>query len=248
MNDFHDDHEVSSKLDQICERLVTNFEPKSVFLYGSRARGDEIEGSDYEVGVICTEENKISLNAIKEVIRDKNFSIYPFVFEAMVADNCDIPFVKSIFRRELKLTAKTLCGEKIVENVETTPITIVDVIKSVRFNIGYALSAVLAERSGAHKLAMRQFSNSNLFAVRDYLIVTQKKFYTKYNEITEAGIKETKPGSPWGGLIQSAYDVRNKPGMVYAKLLYDNVSFLNQRVEYLLNDIYKKEGDITVLE
>lgn len=39
-------------LAEIIRRLVADFQPKRVFLFGSRARGDAVEGSDYDVLVV----------------------------------------------------------------------------------------------------------------------------------------------------------------------------------------------------
>ncbi|HBF66905.1 MAG TPA: hypothetical protein DDW36_00575 [Candidatus Magasanikbacteria bacterium] len=239
--------EIQERLDHICERLVTAFDPKSIFLYGSRARGDHLETSDYEIGVVCTQENHINITAIKEAIRAKNVNIYPFVYEKMMTGTCDIPFVKPLFLRELKLTARTLYGDPVIDELVPPPIMLLDAIKSLRFNLGYALSALLAERAGAHRLGMNQFSKSNLFATRDCLLAQHGVFYTTYEEILNRALECLPPDAPWHELIKTAYNTRLNPGMVYSKLIYDNISFLNQYIEPKLNRLFQEKGNVTLL-
>ena len=42
----------SALLDEIVRRLVNEFQPRSIYLFGSRARGDAREDSDYDVIVL----------------------------------------------------------------------------------------------------------------------------------------------------------------------------------------------------
>ncbi len=43
-------------LTEIVRRIVAEFHPKRVFLFGSRARGDAVQGSDYDILVIMATE------------------------------------------------------------------------------------------------------------------------------------------------------------------------------------------------
>ena len=43
-------------LEDALARLVAEFDPERVFLFGSRARGGEVEGSDYDLLVVASSE------------------------------------------------------------------------------------------------------------------------------------------------------------------------------------------------
>ena len=72
------------ELKELVEKIETKFNPVSIFLYGSRARTDFLERSDYEVGVLYTKDKKISRVELKELNPNKNINTYPFEHESFV--------------------------------------------------------------------------------------------------------------------------------------------------------------------
>ena len=107
------------RLKKVLEKIESICSPESIFLYGSRARGDYAEGSDFEIGVVLTEENYVGRIKLKEAVSDDDVSVFPFRLNDLESVNPDTPFNKHIYLRELKETARTLRGPQIV--VKGTP-------------------------------------------------------------------------------------------------------------------------------
>ena len=57
---------VDSILDDLTEVLVERFNPESVILFGSRARGDARDDSDYDIAVVVDRERKRELRVAME--------------------------------------------------------------------------------------------------------------------------------------------------------------------------------------
>lgn len=81
-------------LEKVIQLLISNFNPYSVFLYGSRASNSYTENSDYEIGVIFEDDKYVSRSQISKLINDKNYAIYPFRLSEMLNNNIDTPFEK----------------------------------------------------------------------------------------------------------------------------------------------------------
>jgi predicted nucleotidyltransferase len=128
------------KLDPIITDIKELCDPVSIFLYGSRGRTDFLVDSDYEIGVLIPRNRYIGVIRIRESIPlADEVHVFPFELEDFLAGIIDTPFQKSIYLRELALSATTLAGENIVENLIPPPIKVIDLIQEVRFNLGYAL-------------------------------------------------------------------------------------------------------------
>lgn len=95
------------KVQQIGNDLIKLTSAKSVFLYGSRARTDFYEESDYEIGVLMEKDKYIGRSEIKKHFNLKGVNIFPFYYEDFVAGNPDTPFVKSIYMKEIIEAGKT---------------------------------------------------------------------------------------------------------------------------------------------
>lgn len=103
---------------------IQKHNPTSIFLYGSRARDDAIENSDYEVGVLFPIEQYVRRSVLNEAISNSKISVYPFKLEEFLQGNPDTPFNKSIYLREIKTTGKTLRGDRVVEGMQTPAVTL----------------------------------------------------------------------------------------------------------------------------
>lgn len=108
---FHERSKIS--LEEIVNKLNQAFSPVSVVLYGSRARTDFLERSDYEIGLFCSQDNPVIWEDVKKVVNEKGINIYPFVYEDFLKGDFDTPFQKTIYKRELIVAGKTLSGENI---------------------------------------------------------------------------------------------------------------------------------------
>lgn len=174
---------MTKKLDTILKKIIETCEPVSVFLYGSRARADFLKRSDFEIGVLIPTDRYISRSELKKAVGEDGINVYPFRLEEFKNGLMDTPFQKIIYLRDLVVTGKTLHGEQVVENMKAPAITVVDVMQDLRFNIGYALSALISHRSKDFNTASLKFYKSCLFGTRSMLILKKRKFALSYDEI-----------------------------------------------------------------
>ncbi|MEI7603419.1 MAG: hypothetical protein WCJ19_00135 [bacterium] len=82
---------------KIVDLITKSFQPESIFNYGSRARTDCLDKSDYDIGVIFSDANFVSRMALKKAINLDGVSAYPFHLNDFKNGMIDTPFQKSIF-------------------------------------------------------------------------------------------------------------------------------------------------------
>lgn len=114
-------------------KITERYSLESIFLYGSRARADFLDESDYELGVIFQSENYISRSEIRTLVDDSRFSIYPFRRNEILNGTLDTPFQKTLYLWDIKTTGKTLWGETIVEELVPPKIQLLDLLQDIRF-------------------------------------------------------------------------------------------------------------------
>jgi predicted nucleotidyltransferase len=231
-------------MEKILKKIYEETLPISIFLYGSRARTDFKNDSDYEIGIIYKRENKISRSELTKKYGNKNLSLYPFIFEDLEKYNIDTPFPKAIYIKELVETGKTIFGEKILENMESPKITTVDLIERTAFDVATAFAAVRSFRNKDLISTSLNFKSA-LFGTRVLEILKLKKFPYTYDEIFDLS-KELNLDKEYGELLEVAIKVRNK-GKIEEKYLFKNISFLNKIVMNEIKDDYKNNGDRIIL-
>ncbi len=150
------------------EKLIEEHDPVSIFLYGSKARGDNLVDSDTEIGVLT---NNKKQNDTKNV--------FFFNYKKFKRNEINTPFPVDIYLRELSLTAKTLYGKKIVENFTPPPITILSILERINFDCSTALYGFKLKKN-------ELFYKSVLFGIRNLIIMKKKKFPLKYESIYES--------------------------------------------------------------
>ena len=232
-------------ISELCGDIVTKFKPVSVFLYGSRARGDFQKDSDYEIWILYPKDNKVTRVDLQSINLHKNINLYPFEYESFVQYEVDTPFPEKIYIRELIESGMTLAGEKKIEEFTKPSIKILDLIETARFNIAYALAAVLSHRHSDQITARAEFHKSCLFGVRSLIIATEKKFPLTYFQIFSLSLK-LNLGDEYNSVIQHAMDVRSGANIDEIKL-YKNISLLNKVVRKHLMQMFDKEGNATIL-
>ncbi len=229
------------KLDIVLDKLEEICKPTSIFLYGSKARTDFLENSDFEIGVLIPKRRYVGRSEIKKTVNEEGFSIYPFEYENLVKGNIDTPFQKNIYLRELVVGGKTLRGSKIIENMKPPQIRVIDIIQDLRFNLGYAFASMHSYRNGDKYTASYEFYKSCLYGTRNLEILKLKKFPIGFSEIYELTkklkLKEYEP------LISNAYSVRLEKEKLEDKYLFKNISYLNEFIETKVVDYYKKSGN-----
>lgn len=218
-------------IDKIISELQ-QFTPYSIFLYGSRGRGDNKADSDYEVGVIFKDEKVIPRGEIHEKIQLDSVRIYPFKLSEIKSGVLDTPFVNSIYLRELIEGGRTISGSKVVETLTPQPITSLDLIRRVRFDFGYALAAILSSRTGDMETTHEEFSKSCLFGLRTLIIVKLGIFVSGYDKIYALRDKVVFKADHLA-VIEAAYSLRNGVDKIDGNLLFENISFL----DYVENEV-----------
>lgn len=192
---------------QVALDALNQFHPKSVFLYGSRGRGDAKPDSDYEIGVIFDDDKYVQRSDVHAAIKDPKVKAYPFKWGELSTGTFSHVFQKSLYLRELIQGGRTIAGEHLIEQIPPIPITMLDLIQRLRFDIGMALAALLSFRAGDTETSMEEFSKSCFFGLRTLEIFELKTFPVGYDAIYELSSKVvTKP--KYQKVIEAARQVR----------------------------------------
>ncbi|MCX6812932.1 MAG: hypothetical protein NTV77_00350 [Candidatus Azambacteria bacterium] len=233
-------------IQNIIDSLQKFTNAKSIFLYGSRARTDFYNESDYEVGVLIEKDKYISRGDIKDKFNFKGINIFPFYYEEFIAYNPDTPFVKSIYMREIIEAGKTLTGEKIIENLKPPEIKLLDIIQDLRFNLGYSLAATHSYREGDNVNASLHLLKSCLFGTRDYIILKLQKFPIPFDEILE--LSRSLDLKKYSDLPSYAYKLREREEKIDENKLFANISYLNKFIEKELLEAYNNQGNVVLIK
>lgn len=235
---------MDTELKELVGKIETAFNPVSIFLYGSRARTDFLERSDYEIGVLYQKDRKISRVELKGLNPNKSINLYPFEYESFINYKIDTPFPESIYFRELIQGGKTIAGKEVVEQLVPPPITVIDLLQRIRFDSAFALSAVLSQRQNDLVTSSTEFTKSCLFGLRCLIILEKRKFPLTYNDIYYTGM--TMDLGEYVEVVKHAMEVR-KGADPQELMLYKNISFLNKMVRDKILSKFQLEGDIIVL-
>lgn len=217
------------ELSQVIQKIST-LQPKSIFLYGSQARGDAVTDSDFELGVIAEENQDFSRTQLKNLVGDERFSVYPFKYQELLERRIDTPFQKNMYLYELISSAKTVYGEELIEHLPLPEITPLDCAQEVRFNLWYALTATLAQRNGNAELAKKLFYKSCLYGTRILVFLHHWTFPIGYQPIFEAS--KTLELWEFGDLVSRAFEIRmGKTLDEQDWYIYKNIKYLSIFVE-----------------
>ena len=193
---------------------------RSVFLYGSRARGDNLDDSDWEVGVIFDEDKYISRRELAP-LQTSGVVIYPFKYEELSAGIADVPFTRTIWLTELITAAKTIGGEDVTSKIPLPEITNLDIIADNSFYKARALDAMIAQREGHDSLARDLFVKSALLGARVLILAQGLPFPKSYPEIVSVATPLLDTESQ--AILSRALDVRTQKGTVTANETFDNI-------------------------
>lgn len=72
------------ELDRVGQRLVEAFDPLAIYFFGSRARGDAAEDSDYDVMLVLPDDSSrmLSRQAVWDAARSQRIDVNPFLTRA----------------------------------------------------------------------------------------------------------------------------------------------------------------------
>ncbi len=230
---------------KIIDRVIEHFSPLSIFLYDSRARDDFLPCSDYEIGVLFDKDNMVDECRLQETINaDSQFKIYPYELESFISGNFDLPFETAIFLKKVAFRGATLWGDKVIENMQTPPVTVTCVMRDIKFQIGRASDAIVCGNSGYNKIAAQLFFKSCLLGCKDLVILEARTFPVSYKEILYSS-KGIDLGE-YIGITEKAYKARVS-GVFEKNDLLTNVWFLNKFVERRIIETYRKIGDAVLI-
>ena len=238
---MNDDSVIKSTL-----QALTQFKPKSVFLYGSRGRGDAKPDSDYEIGVIFDDDKYVQRSDIHAAITDPNIKAYPFKWGELSSGTFGHVFQKSIYLREIIMGGKTIAGEHLIEQIPPPPITTLDLIQRLRFDIGMALAAILSFRAGDIRTSMEEFSKSCFFGLRCLEILELKTFPVGYEEIYSLSAKLVMEPD-YRAVIEAAHKARETDEPASIDILFDNISLLDTLIEPKVLAAFNAHGNENIL-
>lgn len=227
-------------------KALAKFNPKSVFLYGSRGRGDATPESDYEIGVIFDDDAYVLRSDIHAAITNPDVKAYPFKWGELQQGTVGFVFQKSLYLREIIAGGRTIAGADLIGQIPLPPITILDLIQRTRFDIGMALAALLSYRSGDTKTCKEEFSKSCLFGLRSLEILELKKFPVGYDEIyrLSAGLLDDPA---YQRVVEAARAVRETDEMPSIDVIFDAIGFLDSFVEPKIIAAFEEQGNAVVL-
>ena len=206
-------------VNDVLDKVNKETSPVSIFIYGSQARGDHIPESDYEVGVLYKEKNKISRSSLSKMHNVKGLNIYPFVYENFTTYQPDTPFPTAFYLRSLfDGGAKTIHGEKVVEEIQPPAITIT---------------------------AKDQLVGSIMYGSR-VLLALNGMFVQRYDDIL-ARIKQSELDDEYKELIEYAMRVRNNKDKIRPEMIFLAISYLNQVVRQQVKEKLS-DGNTIVLD
>jgi hypothetical protein len=225
----------------VLQAISQNTQATSVFLYGSRARGEELEGSDWELAALFKSKDFVPENDLCSIVAvPDDVRLYPYDHELFLRGEIVVPFQRALYLREIRMTGKTLVGETVVETFSPPPITLVDLLCDLKFYMGRASDALVSFRRHDVVTAASLLFKSCIFATRDWIIYNCRHFPATYREISEASV----PG--YSELIGKAYSMR-AGATPDADLLLSNIYYINRFVEKQIEAEYRQGGDFTLI-
>lgn len=200
---------------------------RSVFLYGSRARGDNLPDSDWEVGVIFNDEKYLSRSELAP-LQTEGVVIYPFKYTELSTGIASVPFTRAIWLTELVTAAKTIGGEGVINKITLPEITTFDIIADNSFYKARAVDAMIAQREGHNSLARDLFVKSALLGARTLILAEELRFPRSYPEIVEIATPLLDADSQ--KILSQALEVRVSKHDVTTNEMFDNIG-LQMEVE-----------------
>lgn len=211
----------------IINKIEEEAKPISIFIYGSRARTDFKDDSDYEVGVIFNSEKRWERLKLAKLHNNSNVNIYPFVLEELQKYRIDAPFPKAVYLKELVEESVTVAGKKVIQQLQSPEIKLSDLVEVITFETAYALGALLSTRRNDLFTASIQFNKAIFFAVRALVMLESGKFPLTYREIYGESKNLSFLDDNAKKVINHANDVRNGKS-IDQELVYKSFKFLNQ--------------------
>jgi predicted nucleotidyltransferase len=221
---------IPNEIQAVLEKIWTETNPESMFLYGSSARDDFDEASDFEVGLVFQKEKKVPRSELAKYHDFKNLKLYPFVLEELEVGKIDTPFPKAIYLSSLRDGGKTIFGKEVREIIKEVKIDMIDLVESLGFSLGRAYCAVVSSRQNDMVAVQENFSKAVFYGLQIKIFLKTNKLVHSYEQIVkEIGIREDIE------LIENAMKVRKDISSIEIPMLYRAISFLNEILEEVRN-------------
>lgn len=229
----------------VLQAVTQKTRAQSVFLYGSRARGEEREESDWELGVLFERDHFVEEGELRQLTSAPDeVRLYPYEQELFLRSEIVVPFQRSLYLREIRTTGRTLVGEKVAETFSPPPITLVDLLCDLKFCLGRASDALVSYRRKDTVTAASLLFKSCIFATRDWMIFSEKRFPATYKETREAATALAT--HDYKTLVGQAYATRTG-AVPDENLLLANVGYINKFVERQIEAEYLRRGNLVML-
>lgn len=222
--------DIPNNIQIVLDRIWTETNPESIFLYGSSARDDFDETSDFEVGLVFQKEKKVPRSELAKYHDFKNLKLYPFILEELEVGKIDTPFPKAIYLSSLRDGGKTIFGREIREIIKEVEIGMMDLVESLGFSLGRAYCAVVSSRQNDMVAVQENFSKAVLYGLQIKTFLKTNKLVHSYEQI----VKEIGDGED-AELIENAMEVRKDMNRIQIPMLYRTISFLNEILEEVRN-------------
>lgn len=215
-------------LNQLLKKIWDESKPVTIFLYGSMARDDFENDSDYEIGIIYEKDKRWPRQKLKDLHNYDNVKIYPFIKEELEQSEIDTPFPQTIYLQELLHDSLVLYGKKLEEIIKVSEITKDDLLEAVGFCLGRAYSAVVSSRQNDWVAVRDDFTKSALYSLQILIFLKTGKLIFSYKEIKDKSTNLIEV--EYLDLINHVMEVRKNNIAVEPSFLYKNISFINKSI------------------
>jgi hypothetical protein len=236
--------QLPERLAGVIQLITLKTRPVSIFLFGSRARDDFLDLSDYEFGVLYAKDQIPAEVDFRNLITQAGCGFYHYEIDAFILGTLDLPFEQSIFIRSAIIGGKTVWGEQIIELMEYPPITVVSLMREIKFQLGRASDALVCFQLGHISTSARLFMKSCLWGTRCLSILKSKDFPISYLAVIEAARKLDL--GEYGDLPKKALSARLS-SEVEKPDLFRNVRYLSRFIERQILAAYRSSGDCFLL-
>ncbi|OGI19311.1 MAG: hypothetical protein A3J06_03610 [Candidatus Moranbacteria bacterium RIFCSPLOWO2_02_FULL_48_19] len=242
-------------IEKVKNEILDKTKPVSIFLYGSYNTSEYLPGtSDLEIGVLRKNKGDVTSVVLRHIAEKHStvkirLRIYAYDLDGFKRKTINSPFTKSVFIRHLILTAKTIWGEAIIENLPLPKITLLDAYREACFTTMRALSALFFLRAGNMEEAQEMTYKACLFATLS-LEYLNSDFPIGFANIIKASKKlRLTPGER--KMLEQAHKLRKGklrlPKEKMYNLVFSVITYCNQTVEARVREQPEK-GDRVLIK
>ncbi len=212
------------------ENIYKKTNPLSVFLYGSRAREDHRQNSDFEVGLIYPEKSRVRREDLAAMHTFSNLNLYSFTQESLKKYSIEVPFPKIVFLRELfENGSVVLLGKSLKEIIGPPPVSVSDMFEEVVFNRARSLGSLLSFRNKDVTTATDQIVKACAYALKMYLLLKTKQLFSRYDIVfTHPELIKLEP--EYQNTFSRIYEIRMQKKPLDLNLIFSVMTVIDKKV------------------